>query len=769
MSMMEVAKPAKKVAFPQSPGPGPQTSPFPVKLLKTKRPFTPRETQRYLSKSSLPLVPIFDERRTRKGSSEGQSTRLPEIEKRPASSEFGRRRQFRSQHDSSDSLFLASSLGNGKSESASAPVVLTTSKTAKHHVISTESPLSASAAVTSAVSVPMGAAAEKIPLPPEPVKVTREIELELCLDNLRRASADLRTKTLEDLETLKRLVTSSMKVDSHTKRSIFAVISPLVQSEDNDILIAVLDVILHLRVSKGNFALASKLFFHVASSDKNDKTLMSRGIIDQYMYLLGKACPKEDVDAIVFGYGALKFLSFNEARHLCQKGLVDLMVLHLKILVSSLEESVANPLTEDKAATNKRRMEANGVFQITACLRNAINDREGLAALVGLDGQRLLTSVTKSYSDDTEVVCNLARIYSILSVLDAKGNMSLEHDDETLDQILNMVKLHSERNEILVRLAFCLGNFAATNEDARREIAEHGADFLAVLLKRYVDTALVKGDGKSNEAFEALNKVDLGSAGTKADTIVKLIRIFANVSIHAESGEAIALNPVVVQCLVSLVKETPSADGLMKEVLLPALSTLNNLSFYPILLHNEIYEVVLPLIEDAEEDAVKLESVRVLGNLSRRKDIRTRLMRDEVKLRAILDMTSPDSGREIQFTATGIIVNMMTDYDFRMTFADLGGLECFSALLEESGKGEPDWPLASLVCQAIWNFSIDSANANEVMAPNEIERLEKILVTLLDNDDGDDSESEASASYHEFAGVGFHLLSKLCNDQLLEN
>ena len=107
---------------------------------------------------------------------------------------------------------------------------------------------------------------------------------------------------------------------------------------------------------------------------------------------------------------------------------------------------------------------------------------------------------------------------------------------------------------------------------------------------------------------------------------------------------------------------------------------------------------------------------------------------------------------------------------------DLDGLAVFAGLLEEAGRGgrgggedDPDWQLASLVCQAVWNFCIDSANASEVLHQSEIERLEKVLVTLLDNDDGEDSEGEAHSAYQEFAGVGFHLLSKLCNDQLLDN
>ncbi len=39
--------------------------------------------------------------------------------------------------------------------------------------------------------------------------------------------------------------------------------------------------------------------------------LISQGIIDHYLYMLGKSCPLEDREAMLYGYGALKFLSFD--------------------------------------------------------------------------------------------------------------------------------------------------------------------------------------------------------------------------------------------------------------------------------------------------------------------------------------------------------------------------------------------------------------------------------------------------------------------------
>jgi hypothetical protein len=43
------------------------------------------------------------------------------------------------------------------------------------------------------------------------------------------------------------------------------------------------------------------------------------------------------------------------------------------------------------------------------------------------------------------------------------------------------------------------------------------------------------------------NDADLGSSGTQVDTAVKLIRLYANVSIDPDAGRAIAINEAVIR------------------------------------------------------------------------------------------------------------------------------------------------------------------------------------------------------------------------------
>jgi hypothetical protein len=67
--------------------------------------------------------------------------------------------------------------------------------------------------------------------------------------------------------------------------------------------------------------------------------------------------------------------------------------------------------------------------------------------------------------------------------------------------------------------------------------------------------------------------------------------------------------------------DSPLYTSSLQSVLLPTLATLNNLSFYPIILCSEIYEHLKRFVSSPDE-LVSVEAIRVMGNLSRRREIR---------------------------------------------------------------------------------------------------------------------------------------------------
>merc|ERR1719232_2540564 len=113
---------------------------------------------------------------------------------------------------------------------------------------------------------------------------------------------------------------------------------------------------------------------------------------------------------------------------------------------------------------------------------------------------------------------------------------------------------------------------------------------------------------------------------------------------------------------------------------------------------------------------------------------------------------------------------MMSDTEKRTSLKSLGGVASLVSILKDCG-GPPDqcdWLLASLTCQAIWNYSIDSTNLFDCMDKEEISELEAVLVEFLDEETIFGSEEELSSEqiprYHEweeFAKVGVNLLERL--------
>ena len=104
-------------------------------------------------------------------------------------------------------------------------------------------------------------------------------------------------------------------------------------------------------------------------------------------------------------------------------------------------------------------------------------------------------------------------------------------------------------------------------------------------------------DEKDKQSKEEDN-VDFGSSGTIEDTAIKVIRVFANVSINPEAGTSLALCENIVDTLLEICKlplhpsVSTSDRSKYENILLPTLATLNNLSFYPLVHQKEAYKIL---------------------------------------------------------------------------------------------------------------------------------------------------------------------------------
>lgn len=176
-----------------------------------------------------------------------------------------------------------------------------------------------------------------------------------------------------------------------------------------------------------------------------------------------------------------------------------------------------------------------------------------------------------------------------------------------------------------------------------------------------------------------------------------------------------------------------------EELILSILSTLNNLSFYsdPEVLQDgpfaqrqiEMVQALSGLLMLENEDCL-IETTRVFGNLTRCKESRDYLLETGGVCQLVRCLERDN--KELLSTTTGILVNLMADWDKRLAFKEDNGV---ARLINVLGKyGESDWKLANLICQALWNFCIDSTHLYAAFGIQPTNQLLTILIDLLDEE-----------------------------------
>lgn len=80
-------------------------------------------------------------------------------------------------------------------------------------------------------------------------------------------------------------------------------------------------------------------------------------------------------------------------------------------------------------------------------------------------------------------------------------------------------------------------------------------------------------------------------------------------------------------------------------------------------------------------------------------------------------------------TTVGVFVNLMSDNKSRVLFEKKHGVLKLITILKEYCEG--DWLLGNLVCQALWNYCIDTIDLNELLSESEIQQLLELLADYL--------------------------------------
>ncbi|KAK4307958.1 hypothetical protein Pmani_020318 [Petrolisthes manimaculis] len=538
---------------------------------------------------------------------------------------------------------------------------------------------------------------------------------------------------------------------SQVLRAVFR----LVDREHGPLLAAIARVMLALKVSGSNLTSVCKLVFKVTRHDVNDALFLEGNLLDLLLEAVACVPPLEQPEACVYGYGALKFLTMNSqlVSRLLNRGVLELLVLHMKLIVNHQQESGKVPEQTHYA-----------LVQLTGTLRHVSSCQRTFPLLLMTGAVPQVCSLLHHFSHDQDVTANVVRILSIISTHEDCCAAAASHP-ATMPAAVAALRKHADSPAIVVRLAYALGNMMANSDEARWKLfSEPG--FTEALLELLTDYLQRDRHAQAGDLSDPLTS----ASATPEDVMVKLIRVLANVSVHPRVGPLLARSRTCLGLLTSVLQHKGLAGS--EELVLSALATLNNLTFYtrhqPVsVVHTDLAECLCELLPMDHIEGL-VETIRVFGNLTHFKEVRDILTKRAV-LEVLVEMLDCDS-RELVYVCAGVLVNLMSDASRRSIFGAENGVLRMIDVLQYFGYG--DWQLCNLGCQVLWNFCASAADAQEVLGHKETEKLIYVLEEFLDDDSyfnnpevfGEVDPDVRDAAYQlweDFASVATKLLDRI--------
>ncbi|XP_049822564.1 armadillo repeat-containing protein 2 isoform X2 [Aethina tumida] len=549
------------------------------------------------------------------------------------------------------------------------------------------------------------------------------------------------------------------KINSKLKIQILKTLYKFVESQEERILIIIAKIILALKVTGNNLSGVCKLIFKVSKNDKNDQLFFQKNLLELFVDALGRSSPLDDAEACVYGYGAVKFLTMNSKllEKITSLGILELMVLHIKII---------NTAKIDKTTIPEQTHHA--LFQLTGALRNLVSEEFIYDNFISCGAVNELCQALEFFSSDLDVVANISRTLSIISTNDCCCDSLVEYRN-IYKILLNLFNKYPGNEEIIVRLAYTLGNIVSKIDNSRVKFFEetNSIESLLNIWKIYLERTL------KNCSLQ-LDNIDKNVPNTE-DVMVKTIRIIANIVINPEIGRQINEkygNSLIEETLKVLISNPFKKN---EELVLSVLSTLNNLSYYYTsdmeidIFHVKQVDIIEGITEYAKSRNKEcvIETMRILGNLSRSKASRTYIADSEIF--GVLIILLDKADLTLLKTTVGVFVNLMSDNRSRKLFKLNGGVRKLIEILKN--YCERDWMLGTLVCQALWNYCIETPNLYDLITETEIQELLIILADYLDEEklfgieenstDPDLYVTQEYLIWEEFANVATNLLEKI--------
>uniref|UniRef100_A0A3B5A5X6 Armadillo repeat-containing protein 2-like n=1 Tax=Stegastes partitus TaxID=144197 RepID=A0A3B5A5X6_9TELE len=282
------------------------------------------------------------------------------------------------------------------------------------------------------------------------------------------------------------------------------------------------ELCLTLCVSGNNLLNICKLVFQISRSESND-------VLFQSNLLLDVLC-SEDVsasgEALLYCVGTLKFLSGNTT--------VVRLLFHMYNLVSLLW-----PL------------------QLTATLRNLADHPESRPLFVSFTILPELCLVLRRHFKDQDICTNISRIYSKLSSY-SECRFALVQTPDCYQLFLELLSKHHQKQDLVVRLLFTLGNLTAKSDESRQKLFQCDScmDTLLRLYSSYQRRDVSAHTSTQEEAPPPCRYPTPPISAQEADDVlVKLVRLLANMCIHPAVGPSLARDTTCTQLLMETLGE----------------------------------------------------------------------------------------------------------------------------------------------------------------------------------------------------------------------
>ncbi|XP_023266556.1 armadillo repeat-containing protein 2 [Seriola lalandi dorsalis] len=479
---------------------------------------------------------------------------------------------------------------------------------------------------------------------------------------------------------------------------------------------------LALCISGNNLLNICKLIFQISRSETNDLLFQNNSIIDSLLGVLSYEDVSTSGEALLYCVGTLKFLSGNSAI--------------LRLLLEKNCIGVAQKILQRLHTVEDTHFAIAGhiLVQLTATLRNLADHPDSRPLFVSFSVLSELCLVLHHHRKDQDICTNISRIYSKLSSY-SECRLALAQTPDCYQLFLELLTKHHQKQDLVVRLLFTLGNLTAKSDEARLQLFQcQGC--MDTLLQVY-DSYQRRDASPHTPSQPRAPSLSKPSAPTTSvqeadDVLVKLVRVLANMCIHPAVGPALATNTACIQLLMETLDLRSVQES--EELLVNVAATINNLSFYQeessAIRHSRltIAKLMLKLVLSSSMDAM-LEATRVYGNLSQSDDVRDFIMQNKVHQFVVTLLDSKST--EMCFSACGVLTNLALDPPNRVSLSLEGAAANLVDSLRDFGPG--DWQLAGQICQALWNLI--GGGSEKLLDTKERESLLEILTTYLDEEE----------------------------------